>query len=95
MENKSNGDLIPLTIRVYFGQTEIKVDTIFNNTRLIRQSFQYHAENENKYKEMELKHHQHIPPSFKENSSHLPLPVRKESFLSKISSPFGKKKSKS
>lgn len=60
MENKKKGDKIKITIRVYFGQTEIKVDTIFDNLKPVRQSFQYYAENDSKLQELEDKHHQRV-----------------------------------
>lgn len=63
MENKQKGDKISLIIRVYFGQTEIKVDTIFNDTTLKRQSFQYYAKDEAEYKKIEKEHHSQRSPS--------------------------------
>jgi hypothetical protein len=57
MDNRKDGDMILLKIRLYLGQTEIKVDTLFDNSILTRQSFQYYAENKSQYEKMEELHH--------------------------------------
>lgn len=53
--NKKEGDLVPLIIRMFLGQTEIKVDTIFEG-QTKRQSFYFNALDENHRTRIESRH---------------------------------------
>lgn len=53
--HRKEGDLVPLTIRMFLGQTEIKVDTIFEG-QTKRQSFYFNAINEDDRIETERRH---------------------------------------
>ncbi|KAG2203902.1 hypothetical protein INT47_007485 [Mucor saturninus] len=54
-KNKKEGDLVPLIIRMFLGQTEIKVDTIFEG-QTKRQSFYFNALDENHRTRIESRH---------------------------------------
>ncbi|KAG2232385.1 hypothetical protein INT48_007289, partial [Thamnidium elegans] len=52
---RNDGDVVPLTIRMFLGQTEIKIDTIFEG-ETTRQSFIFHASNSEHREETEKLH---------------------------------------
>lgn len=63
---KKDGDMVPLTIRMYLGQTEIKIDTIFGDEttrQTTRQSFSFQASTPELREETEQLHHQVVTPN--------------------------------
>lgn len=52
---RKEGDMVPIIIRMFLGQTEIKIDTILEG-ETIRQSFNFNAINPEHRKEVEELH---------------------------------------
>lgn len=64
--NRKDGDMVPLTIRMFLGQTEIKVDTIFEGETK-RQSFTFSA--------LDPEHRQRIESRHAKKQVTVPEPV--------------------
>jgi hypothetical protein len=55
-ENKKDGEMIPITIRIFLGQTEIKVDAKIEG-KFRRLSFHFEAPSEQDRERVESDHH--------------------------------------